>query len=242
MDSNYCLPPHVNRKIGRAMHDYSMLDNGDRVMIAVSGGIDSLTLAWILKSWRKKAPISFEVMVQVIDHGFWRDHAGVADPGESIGKQLERFAITYAIDSAWERMDPLKSCFQCARDRRSQLFDLARQRGFNKIALGHHMDDLIETFFLNILYSGNISTMVPVQKLFGGNLVLIRPMAYLDKNEVMMVGGDLGFLPVENFCPFSDKSRRESVRKLLASLYDKNPLAKKSIFAALANVRSEYML
>ncbi len=139
-------------------------------------------------------------------------------------------------------MDKLKSCFQCARNRRSQLFNLARQRGFNKIALGHHMDDLIETFFLNILYSGNISTMVPVQKLFGGNLVLIRPMAYLEKSEVMMIGGGLGFSPVENFCPFGDKSRRESVRALLASLYDKNPLTKKSLFASLANVRSEYML
>ena len=242
MDINFYLPPHINRKIGRAMHDYSMLDEGDRVMVAVSGGIDSLTLAWILKSWRKKAPISFEVTGQIIDHGFWRDHVGAADPGKSIGKQLEKCKIAYTIDSAWESMDQLKSCFQCARNRRSQLFDLARQRGFNKIALGHHMDDLIETFFLNILYSGNISTMVPVQKLFGGNLVLIRPMAYLEKSEVAMVGEGLGFLPVENFCPFSEKSRRESVRELLTSLYDKNPLIKKSLFAALANVRSEYML
>ncbi|WP_457576187.1 tRNA lysidine(34) synthetase [Desulfomarina sp.] len=242
MDRNFCLPSHVNRKIGRAMHDYSMLDDGDRVMVAVSGGIDSLTLAWILKSWRKKAPISYEVTVQIIDHGFWRDHPDAIDPEKSIGKQLEKLAIAYTIDPAWGRTDQLKSCFQCARNRRSQLFDLARQRGFNKIALGHHMDDLIETFFLNILYSGNISTMVPVQKLFGGKLELIRPMAYLEKSEVKMIGGELGFLPVENFCPFSDRSRRESVRKLLTSLYDKNPLAKKSLFAALANVRSEYML
>jgi tRNA 2-thiocytidine biosynthesis protein TtcA len=224
------------------MHDYSMLSEGDRIMVAVSGGIDSLTLAWILKIWREKAPISFEVVVQIIDHGFWQNRDGVCGPEVSIGKQLEKFAIEYNIDPAWENADRLESCFHCARNRRSQLFDLARQRGFNKIALGHHMDDLIETFFLNILYSGNISTMVPAQKLFGGNLVLIRPMAYLDKSEVVQTGEALGFFPVENFCPFNEKSKRENVRELLGSLYRKNPLTKKSLFAALANVRTDYML
>ena len=130
----------------------------------------------------------------------------------------------------------------CARNRRSQLFDLARRWGYNKVALGHHRDDLVETFFLNMLYSGNISTMVPKQDLFEGRLAIIRPMAYLDKEEIRAIGAELALHPVANLCPLADHTRRERVRELLADIYAREPGARRSIFAALANVREGYML
>jgi tRNA 2-thiocytidine biosynthesis protein TtcA len=135
-----------------------------------------------------------------------------------------------------------RTCFLCARNRRSQLFDLAREQNFNKIAFGHHKDDLIETFFLNTIYSGNISTMVPRQDLFGGSLSLVRPMAYLEKHEVREIAAELGLVPVKNLCPLSEDTRREKVRTLLQGLYIDEPGAKDSVFAALANVRREYLL
>ncbi len=211
-------------------------------MIAVSGGVDSLTLAGILAIWKKKAPIQFTLAGHHIDHGFWRDQDPDLDPAVAIARQLSKLGITLHITSEKPIVETSRTCFLCARNRRSQLFDLARDHGYNKIAFGHHKDDLIETFFLNTIYSGNISTMVPCQDLFGGTLSLVRPMAYLEKHEVGEIAAELGIAPVKNLCPLSDDTRRERVRSLLQKLYSDEPGAKESVFAALANVRREYML
>ena len=129
-----------------------------------------------------------------------------------------------------------------ARNRRSQLFDLAREWQMNKIALGHHKDDLVETLFLNMLYSGNISTMVPKQDLFDGELHIIRPLAYLEKKDVKKIAELAGIHPVQNYCPIEKDTRRETVRELLATIYAREPGAKRSLFSSMANVREGYML
>lgn len=236
------LPASVNKRIGQAMHDYEMLADGDRVLLAVSGGVDSLVLAWVLKFWQKKAPISYSLHAVTVDHEFWKDRHDALGPAESIGRQLESIGIDYTVERAWDIAEEERTCYQCARNRRSQLFDLARQRGYNKVAFGHHKDDLVETFFLNILYSGNISTMVPKQELFEGRLAIIRPLAYLEKAEVMAIAESQELKPVANLCPLADDTRRETVRSLLADIYRREPAAKRSLFAALANVRKGYLL
>lgn len=232
----------MNKRVGRAMHDYEMLSDGDRVLLAVSGGIDSLSLAWVLSHWHKKAPISYTLEAVTVDHGFWKDVEGAVSPQESIGLQLAQMGLNYTVERAWDVDEKERSCFQCARNRRSQLFDIARQRGFNKVALGHHKDDLVETFFLNVLYSGNISTMVPRQDLFEGRLAIIRPLAYLEKKEVEEIGKAAGLLPVDNLCPLADLTNREKVRTILDDIYKQAPDAKRSIFSALSNVREGYLL
>lgn len=237
-----------------------MLSHGDCVLVAVSGGVDSLVLAWLLQMWLQKAPISYTLRVVHIDMGFRGPGNDEPDPVTRIRSQLQRFGIPLLVQQSRELagaeatdgpaslapgMDegrPERSCFLCARQRRHQLFELAREYGCNKIAFGHHKDDLIETLFLNMLYSGNISTMVPRQDLFGGRLALIRPLAYIEKHEVQELAKNLGLAPVDNLCPLAGNTQRDQVRKVLQTLYDQDPGVKASIFASMANVREGYLL
>ncbi len=235
------LPSNYNRKIGRAMDDWNMLSDGDRVLIGVSGGVDSLVCAWILQMWRKKAPIDYEIEAVYVDNGFWTPALGGRSPTLRIAEQLGRFAIPFSRVKGWE-IEGQRTCFVCARNRRSQLFDLARQKGCTKLALGHHKDDLVETFLINALYSGNISTMLPRQDLFGGNLSLIRILCYLEKHEITEISRLVDLQPVDNYCPIDQDSRRETVRSLLEQICSEIPDAKSSIFSALGNVREGYML
>lgn len=237
------IPEKVNRQIGRAFSDYSMLEDGDRVLAAVSGGVDSLVLAWLLHAWQKKAPIEYEVHAINIDNGFWTEKHGGCKPSLLLARELEKLGLSYSVEKARAKfVETTRTCFLCARARRNQLFDYAKANGYNKIALGHHKDDLVETVFINMLYSGNISTMVPKQVLFGGKLSLIRPLAYVEKEDVVILADTLRIIPVENLCPLAEDTRREYVREVLNTIYAREPGAKSSLFAALSNVREGYML
>ena len=234
------LPSEINRKIGRALHDYAMIKEGDRLLIAVSGGIDSLVLAAVLSWWQRKAPITFELTAITIDHGYWR-RFGVQNPAFAISERLRPWGLAPRQETAWSQPGTAQSCFHCARDRRSQLFAIARDGGHTAICFGHHRDDLIDTFFLNLLYGGNISTMKPKQTLFDGRLKLLRPLAYLSKDEVRAVGRLWGLEPLPNLCPHADNSRRQTAREIVAAIERFQPDAKRAVFAALKNVRTDYL-
>ncbi len=248
------LSKAVNRRIGRAMHTYEMLQDGDRVLIAISGGVDSLVLAWVLKFWQKKAPINYELHGVHIDMGHLEGTFGPA--ALAVKEQVERLGISLEIvPAAWQPpVSPEDSenehqensskgiCFFCSRSRRNQIFKLAKQKKFTKVALGHHRGDINETFFLNLCFAGNISTMVPRQDLFDKRLALIRPLAYLDKPEIETIATNIGVVPVRSLCPLSEKTRRTEMRDLLEEIYLKIPGSRASIFSALANVRTEYLL
>jgi len=243
------LPRDLNRRIGRAMHTYDMLADGDRVLVAVSGGIDSLFLAWLLDFWRRKAPISYDLAAVHIDMEPNRD--GPGSSALEVQHQLSQFHLPVAVvpaewrpeSSAMESNVHQKDvCFTCARHRRRQLFDFARRSNWNKIALGHHKDDIVETFFLNICFAGNISTMVPKQELFSGRLALIRPLSFVEKSEIRLLAEKIGITPVRTTCPLGEQTRRLEIRQVLDKLYEQIPDAKKRIFAALANVRHDYLL
>ena len=273
------IPPEINRLVGRAMHKYRMLADGDRVMIAVSGGIDSLVLCRLLDLWRRKAPINYELLAVHLDMGFagYRPRPELYGPGgerlstsapeaasnaaperppiapltgtaPAVKDQLELLGLPYYIEEtpfgpeAMEAEAGKNGCYHCSSRRRSRLFELAREKGCNKLALGHHQEDILETFFLNLLYGGNLSTMVPNQRLFSGRLHLIRPLALLDKTMVRLLGELFGVTPVANPCPLTDNSKRHEIRQLLRTITGDDPSRRATIFAALGNVRPDYLL
>ena len=236
------LSKAANRSIGQAMHNYAMLADNDRVLIAVSGGIDSLALTWILHYWQHKAPIRYDLLAVYIDNGF--DSA----TSDMVAEQLRHIGVPYQIEKTdfWHRAataeDGKSTCYHCARLRRNRLFAIAEEQAFNKIGFGHHKDDILETFFINLLYAGNISTMVPKQKLFEGRLHIIRPMAYLEKKDIEEIADAAGIVPVKNPCPKDKDSKRQVARRVVSSLSHLNPKIKSNMFAALSNIRQDYLL
>ncbi len=225
------------------MHRYKLLKHGDKVLVAVSGGADSLVLLHFLYIWRKKAPINFEIYPVYLDMGF-----DSGDIWQTLRLYFSKLSVPFYMEKTnfgilahSEKNKGKSPCFLCSWNRRKRLFELTQVLGCNKIALGHNLDDLIETFFMNICYSGETSTMMPKQQMFKGLITIIRPLAMADKEKIVSVAQMLELPVCQNPCPSSGKSERTYIRQLLTELYSKNKKIKGNIANALSNIRLEYL-
>ena len=232
----------MNRSMGQALHRYRMISDGDRIVVGVSGGADSLTLMWMLMERLVRIPIKYELFAVFIDPGF---EGSFAEPLEiycdKIGFPLRVEYTDYGVRGHGpdNRENP---CFLCARLRRKRLFEIAAELGCNKLALGHNKDDIIETLFMNICYAGEISTMLPVQSFFQEKFTLIRPLAFADKDLIRRFARDQRFPEFINPCPTAGTSKRREVKLLLKQLYGSNKKIKGNIFRSMSHVRPEYLL
>ncbi|MHB8828494.1 MAG: tRNA lysidine(34) synthetase [Syntrophales bacterium] len=233
---------HLKKWLEKAVMDYGMIAAGDKVLVGVSGGRDSMTLLSLLNTPMIYLP-PFSVMAVHVDLGFDPEGIGAG----TLARWLEEGGHDFVIDksdigplshSEYNRKNP---CFLCSRLRRKRIFEMAERHGCNKIAFAHHRDDIIETLLLNIFYGREISTMVPDQSIFGGKLHIIRPLAYMREELVKKFAAEQRFPVIEELCPTSLVSRRRCVKELLAKLAEENPAVKENIWKAMGHVKTDYL-
>jgi len=232
----------LKRLTGKAIYNHQMIRDGDHVLVAVSGGKDSMALLWLLRERIKRIPIGYRLTAVHVDPGFGADSAGrmksfLSDHG--FDYRVLESDIGPRAHGPENRENP---CFLCSRLRRKLLFELAAELGCNRIAFGHHKDDLIETFFLNVFFGASISTMLPVQELFQGKLTVIRPLYLVDEDLLMRYAQSLGWPEIKLGCPTAGSSKREEIKNMLKRFYRSNKKIKGNIFHALQNVDPEYLL
>lgn len=233
---------NINRALGKALHDYDMIREGDRIAVGLSGGADSLTLLWLLTERRPRIRVHYDLYAIYVDPGFESGAADALTPFcERLGIPLRVEWTDYGLQghSPANRENP---CFLCARLRRKRLFEVADELGCGTLALGHNKDDVIETLFLNMCYAGEISTMRPEQELFKGRFRLIRPLAYAESGLIRRFARDFNLPVTANPCPSAERSQRAEIKALLADLYRRNSKIKGNIFRALRHVRTDYLL
>jgi tRNA 2-thiocytidine biosynthesis protein TtcA len=232
----------LNRNLGKALHRYRMISQGDRIAIGISGGKDSWSLFWLLHTLRERAPVQFTLFPIYIDPGFQGGPAdAIAAHGRAMGYAVHIEHTDHGIvaHSDQNRENP---CFLCSRLRRKRLFEKARDLDCSKLALAHNKDDIIETLFLNIFYAGEISTMSPFQPFFGGLLTVIRPLAYADEDSLASLAEQMQWPVKENPCPSAGRTKRAEIKEMLRQLYRRNKKIKGNIFRAMQHVRLEYLL
>lgn len=234
----YRLLKKLRRQVGHAIRDYKMIEDGDKVMVCISGGKDSYTLLDILLQFKRIAPINFDVVAVNLDQkqpGF---------PEEVLPTYLEANNIPYYIlekdtYSITKRLTPEGKtyCAVCSRLRRGSLYGFAQEIGATKVALGHHRDDIIATFFLNLFHGGSLKAMPPKLLSSDKKNILIRPLAYVEEKDIIKYAQMRQFPIIPcNLCGSQENLQRAMLNEMLREWDAKYPKRLHSIFGALQNV------
>ena len=229
---------NLRRDVGRAIVDFNMIEDGDLVMVCISGGKDSYTLLNILQSLQKYAPIKFRI------HAVNLDQKQPGFPEHVLPQYLEELQIDYKIieqdtySIVKKKIPEGKTyCGLCSRLRRGILYNYAESLGADKIALGHHRDDIVETLFLNMFYGGNLSAMPPKLLSDDKRNIVIRPLAYCKELEIDRYAKLMNFpiIPCD-LCGSQNHLQRQSIKSMLRQWDKKNPGRIESIFRSITNV------
>ena len=233
------LTKRMRRRVGEAVTDFNMIDEGDRIMVCLSGGKDSYAMLDFLMALQVVAPIKFELVAVNMDQkqpGF---------PERVLPEYLEALGIEYHIIekdtySIVKRIIPegKTTCSLCSRLRRGTLYEFADKIGADKIALGHHRDDIVETLFLNMFYGGRLAAIPPKLKSDDGRNVVIRPLAYCNEEDISNYAQHREFPIIPcNLCGSQENLQRQHIKSMLRGWEKENPERIRSIFAAISNVQ-----
>lgn len=217
----------------KAVKERKLIEDGDRILIAVSGGKDSTVLAWALSAIRPALKIDYSLSAIHISSDFC-----ACCKKSALESRLAEWGIPF-VDLFVPIIGRLKeghkmNCYWCSTQRRTELLKYAMERGFNKIALGHHLDDILETFLMNMMAKGTLEAM-PIRLAYRKYPVsLIRPLAYLEERQIIEVAGSLGILKAACTCPYGKNSARRDVRKRIAALTDGSGATKRRMLDSLS--------
>lgn len=232
------LQKRIRRNTGQAIADFNMIEDGDRIMVCLSGGKDSFTMLEILMSLQKSAPVSFELVAVNLDQkqpGF---------PEHILPEYLDKLGVEYKIveeDTYSIVQDKIPegktTCSLCSRLRRGILYRTAKEIGATKIALGHHRDDILETLFLNMFYGGKIKGMPPKLVSDNGEHVVIRPLAYCREKDIIKYAAmrDYPIIPC-NLCGSQPNMQRQNIKQMLNGWDKQFPGRIETMFSAMQNV------
>jgi len=232
------LKKQLETRVGKAIHDYNMIEDGDTVLVCVSGGKDSYSLLSILMALRDKAPVKFRLIAMNLDQkqpGF---------PAEALPKYFESIGIEYRIVEAdtytivKDKIPEGKTtCSLCSRLRRGIIYRTAKELGANKIALGHHRDDIVHTLFLNLLFGGKLKAMPPKLVTDDRAHIVIRPLAYCSEDLIARFARGMGFPIIPcNLCGSQPNLQRQKIREMMADWDKRFPGRTEAVFNALQNV------
>lgn len=233
------LAKRLRHQVGRAIADFGMIEDGDKVMVCLSGGKDSYTMLDVLLQLQKKAPVRFELVAVNLDQ------KQPDFPAHVLPSYLESIGVRYHIleqdtYSVVTRVVPegKTMCSLCSRLRRGALYTYAEQEGFTKIALGHHRDDLVATFFLNLFFHAKLSGMPPKLLSDDGKHVVIRPLAYVREDDIAAYAEAKGFPIIPcNLCGSQENLQRKQVKRMMDAWERESPGRIETIARALGDIR-----
>jgi tRNA 2-thiocytidine biosynthesis protein TtcA len=235
----------IRRLAGRAIGDFRLIENRDRILVALSGGKDSWTMLHVLESLRQRAPVAFSLIAVTVHPGFPGFHTGLME--EYLRTRGFEHRVVHApihklmLEKLTAEDTP---CALCARLKRGVLYTQARELGCTKIALGHHRDDFIETLLLNQFYNGKLKAMAPLLRADDGKSVVIRPLVYVPEDDIIRFAVGEGFPVTCCACPACGDPdlKRVKIKNLLAGLEREQPGIKASLLAALSAVEPRHLL
>ena len=237
------LQKRLRRHAGKAIEEFNMIEDGDKVMVCLSGGADSYTMLHVLQSLQKSAPIKFDLVAVNLDQkqpGF---------PEHILPEYLDDLEVPYHIINR-DTYSVVKSkipegkttCGLCSRLRRGTLYAFAEEIGATKIALGHHKDDIVETMFLNMFYGSRLSSMPPKLLSDDKRNIVIRPLAYCREKDIKKFAGIMEFPIIPcNLCGSQENLQRQNIKAMLLEWEKKNPSRIESIFTAMQNISPSQM-
>lgn len=240
----------LKKLIGKAIFGYDLLEEGDGVLIALSGGEDSLLLTHFLSEWRHLYHQRLTLYALHLDMGFPKKEEEYEEGVRYLETFCKEREISFIFDKikagemaleAYEK-GTASPCFVCSWHRRKYFFNLAEKLGLKKIAFGHHKDDVIVTFFINMFYCGELSTLLPKQEMFKGALYLIRPLYFVEKSMISRFVTQRGWKVLKNPCPFSAETKRTYWENFLREkVFSQEPLLKVNVFSAIFKPRLDYL-
>ena len=224
----------------RAVDDFYMIEEGDRIAVGVSGGKDSLTLLAAMAVLRRFYPKKFDIVAITLDLGYdTMDFTPISDMCKEIGVEYHVIQ-THIKEVVFDIRKEENPCSLCSKMRKGALYEQAKKLGCNKVALGHHADDFLQTFFISFSKENRLSTLAPIMYLSKTNLHVIRPLIYVWENAIIEKSSHLPI--IENTCPANKKTERENMKNIINNLNFHIPNFKKNLFEALTKTERYNLL